>query len=361
MSLSSRWSCFLIVIFLSLMVGGKTYGATESRLVVGVYPSSPFIIVNENAEPRGFTIDLWKSIAAELHLNYYFLPSKNVSGVLEDVYEDRVDLALGAISITHIREQLADFTYPYFHTGLGIMIPKKNSWSFTRFAQAFKLKRKVFILGGIFLFIVMVGHIIWLVERRNKKDSAFHQNYFPGVFEGIYWAIVTASTVGYGDKVAKSGLGKIFVVLIILCALPGFAFFTAKLTSDITINEIRTGIVGPRDLINRQIGVLEGTTSQEYIEKLGCVVVPFDRIETAHTYLRNGYIDAVVHDRPRLLYYVEYNKHRDLTVLDAVFSPQDYGIALPEEAPLTEDFNRVLLLMSEDGRMAKLHKRWFGK
>ncbi|MBM3661687.1 MAG: hypothetical protein FJW94_02160 [Actinobacteria bacterium] len=48
------------------------------------------------------------------------------------------------------------------------------------------------------LLLVVVGHIVWLVERRTNDD--FPHSYLAGVWEGIWWAIVTMTTIGYGDR-----------------------------------------------------------------------------------------------------------------------------------------------------------------
>jgi voltage-gated potassium channel len=39
---------------------------------------------------------------------------------------------------------------------------------------------------------------------------------FPTIFDGIWWAIITASTVGYGDYVPHSTLGRITALILIL-------------------------------------------------------------------------------------------------------------------------------------------------
>jgi voltage-gated potassium channel len=52
---------------------------------------------------------------------------------------------------------------------------------------------------------------------------------------GIYWAIETASTVGYGDVVPKGGVGRAIAVLVMITAIPllagVFSTATASLTS----------------------------------------------------------------------------------------------------------------------------------
>ena len=105
------------------------------------------------------------------------------------------------------------------------------------------------------------AHVIWLAERRNQQT--FHRNYIPGILEGIYWSIVTASTVGYGDYIPKSKVGKTLAVLIIIVSLPLFGVFVANISSDIALHELRSFIHGPHDLVGKRVGVVKGSTSEE--------------------------------------------------------------------------------------------------
>lgn len=55
-------------------------------------------------------------------------------------------------------------------------------------------------------FILGFGFLIYLIE-----PATFHT-----VFEGIWWAIITVSTVGYGDYVPQTAVGKLIGMLLIL-------------------------------------------------------------------------------------------------------------------------------------------------
>lgn len=51
------------------------------------------------------------------------------------------------------------------------------------------------------------------------------------VFDGVWWALVTITTVGYGDVVPKSDVGRLFGALIILLGVALFALLTANISA----------------------------------------------------------------------------------------------------------------------------------
>ena len=61
----------------------------------------------------------------------------------------------------------------------------------------------IIILGGIFIFFVEQGKAV------GDSDRMFSQ-----FFDGLWWTVVTITTVGYGDKVPVTGIGKIFAIFL---------------------------------------------------------------------------------------------------------------------------------------------------
>ncbi len=76
------------------------------------------------------------------------------------------------------------------------------------------------VLGSIGLISVMVGNIIYIVEPQT----------FSNAFEGIWWSLVTMSTVGYGDLVPHSAPGKIIGAGLIMSGICMFAMITAVIS-----------------------------------------------------------------------------------------------------------------------------------
>jgi voltage-gated potassium channel len=71
----------------------------------------------------------------------------------------------------------------------------------------------VYFLGGI--VILMAASFMYLVEFRDPSGN------FNSIPKTIWWAIITLTTVGYGDVVPATALGKVLASVI---ALTGVAF-----------------------------------------------------------------------------------------------------------------------------------------
>ncbi|MBM7704654.1 potassium channel protein [Metabacillus iocasae] len=78
------------------------------------------------------------------------------------------------------------------------------------------------LLSIIIIIIIMFGITIHFIEPES----------FTTAFDGIWWVVVTISTVGYGDFVPKTILGKVVAILLILI---GTGFITTYFVTLATV------------------------------------------------------------------------------------------------------------------------------
>ena len=57
-----------------------------------------------------------------------------------------------------------------------------------------------------------------------------HQNY-PSIGSGLWWAVQTVTTVGYGDEIPMSLAGRLVAVLVMLLGIGFLTVITASITS----------------------------------------------------------------------------------------------------------------------------------
>jgi len=65
-----------------------------------------------------------------------------------------------------------------------------------------------------------------------------------GIGTGLYWAVVTATTVGYGDVTPHNSTGRVIAVLEMLTAIPLFAGVFATVTATVTSLRLKTILLG---------------------------------------------------------------------------------------------------------------------
>jgi len=85
----------------------------------------------------------------------------------------------------------------------------------------------VFILY-ISLIVVILGTLMYIVEGQ--------QNGFDNIPKSIYWAVVTLTTVGYGDVVPITTLGKTIAVFIMMLGYAIIAVPTGIVSSEFSKN-----------------------------------------------------------------------------------------------------------------------------
>ena len=85
------------------------------------------------------------------------------------------------------------------------------------------------------------------------------------VWQGIWWAWVTVSTVGYGDTVPVSTAGKILGAVVILFGVGFFSLLTASFSAyfvsrgEVEIEEEEEEEINQLFLIERRIEAMEKT------------------------------------------------------------------------------------------------------
>ncbi|MBI5045997.1 MAG: ion transporter [Candidatus Niyogibacteria bacterium] len=72
-------------------------------------------------------------------------------------------------------------------------------------------------LFALFSVVVISGTLMYLAEYHTPNTL------FTNIPQGLWWAMVTITTVGYGDMVPVTILGKIIAVLTMICGLTLFA------------------------------------------------------------------------------------------------------------------------------------------
>ena len=114
----------------------------------------------------------------------------------------------------------------------------------------------VFLLS-IGITVVLLGTLMYIIEGQNSG--------FENIGTSIYWAVVTLTTVGYGDVVPITGVGKLIASFIMILgyaiiAVPTgivSAEFAKDSRSDKQQEKNQSRIIAKEDIILQKIQDLE--------------------------------------------------------------------------------------------------------
>jgi voltage-gated potassium channel len=91
-----------------------------------------------------------------------------------------------------------------------------------RLPETLTARRAGFLIGGSSLLIAIVcGLLMRVVDSKN----------FPNLGSGLWWAVQTVTTVGYGDKVPTTTGGQLLATLVMVVAVGFISVLTAAISA----------------------------------------------------------------------------------------------------------------------------------
>ena len=332
----------------------------SETLRVGTKPLKPFAFVREG-EYIGFSIDLWQAIAKELKLDYELYGETTVTDLLESVAIENTDVAIAGITITSEREKTVDFSHSFFESGLQILVPIRSQASpINTFISLIISPILLKTIGVLLVVIVISAHLLWFFERK-KNSEMFPQEYLKGIWEACWWSVVTVVTVGYGDKAPIGVAGRIIATIWMFTGVLLVSYFTASVSSALTLQRLETSIQGLEDLNGKRVATVAGSTAAEYLSNRPMKKIEYEAVEEAFASLEESKVDAVVYDAPVLQHYAAQDGADRAKVVGSTFEQQSYGIALKTDSPYREEINQAILTIVENGTYDEIHKKWFGE
>lgn len=330
------------------------------RLRVGISGTAPFL-VQDDGQISGISADVWRDVALEHQLEYELLPQPNTADNLRGVANGDLDLAIGLISITPERlgSGAIEFTQPYFFGQVGVLLRLRDGGLWSRVQPFFRMAA-LSSVGVLLLSLFLVGNLIWLAERRRNTEQ-FPRAYLHGVGNGMWFAIVTLTTVGYGDRSPITRTGRVIAGVWMMITLLAVSSITAGLASAFTVSLARVpggGIQAASDLRQRPVAVITGTTSEKWGRRSGARVSAQPTLDAAVRQLAHGEVDAVIYDTPALRYYLRQNPSLAVRLAPFSLAQETYGFALPPDSPLERPLDVSLLRLRRSGRIEAIQESW---
>jgi polar amino acid transport system substrate-binding protein len=338
----------------------------KQKLIVGIAVGPPFDFRQADGSWTGISVELWRQIAEELSLEYEFRET-NLSGTFFGLTQGWLDVSVGPLTITASREEVCDFTHPYFTSSLAVAVPATHlPWTLRYLAALFdfSLWWAIFrIVFGLLLFMAFVALLVWLCERRaNPSQFGGGGRVARGFGSALWWSASTMTSVGCGDVSPRTVRGRAIAVIWMFVSLVLVSTFTATMASILTTERLSQGAVirGLDDLRQIRIGTFADSSTAQYLHSNHIDYQAFGRDELFKA-LAKRKIQAVLYDEPFLRYVVRNQYPGQFTVLPLNLDTQPYAFAVRESSALREPINRVLLRKIHEPAWRDLLYRYLGE
>jgi polar amino acid transport system substrate-binding protein len=329
------------------MLAGAAVGAEPGStmpLRVGVYDVRPYGGQDPDGLFVGASVDLWRRVAEHLNWQYQLTLVSQMSDLFAGLERGAYDVAIGAITITPERLVRVDFSYPAHRSGEAAVFAKQTgAWAALSEYGAAVSELGPLILATV-IFLALTGVLMWWFERSPSKNpgGSDSQSSVMSWHEGIYWAVVTMTTVGYGDKTPQTHVGRALAVVSMLGSLVLVSLLTTNLVAHMTASKVEGIATRTSDLAGKRLAAVSNSSGAEYLDAQHFAYQKFGNLPHALDALATRRTDAVVNSVGALQYLVNTRFSGSIEPPHGVLAPAYMAFALPKNSDLRITLDRAL-------------------
>jgi polar amino acid transport system substrate-binding protein len=333
--------------------------AQDAPLKVAVYDAPPYGHVEPDGSIDGVSVDLWRRAAESLGREYHLVPVAQMEEILKGLERKDYDAAIGAITITPARLARVDFSYPTHRSGAAVAVRQDTGPMAALASYGSVLGELTPLIALTFALLIVMGVAMWLAERPMRPHG--HESVVDTLRDGIYRAVVTMTTVGYGDKTPKTTAGRVIAVVWMLASVALVSILSTSIVSRMTADRVVGGFrMTEADLAGKRLAAVAHSSGAEYLDERRLRYAPFDGLPAALTALERGQADAVVNSIGALQYLVTTRFKDTVRPPQGVLEPAYMAIALPPGSPLKKSLDEALVGITASQEWRQIEDSYFG-
>ncbi|XP_058796217.1 ionotropic receptor 25a-like isoform X2 [Phymastichus coffea] len=397
---------------------------TSYRVVTVIKP--PFVMRdNRTGEWSGYCIDLLNKIREHVKFEYTIEEvadgqygnmdeQGNWNGMVKVLKDKKADIALGALAVMAERENVIDYTVPYYDlVGISILRRKpKIQTSLFKFLTVLETDVWLCILGAYFF----TSLLMWLFDkfspysyqnnREKYKDDDERREF---TLKECLWFCMTSLTPQGGGEAPKNLSGRLVAATWWLFGFIIIASYTANLAAFLTVSRLDAPIESLEDLSKQykiQFAPVLNSSEYRYFERMAAIEKRFYEIwkdmslndslsdversklavwdypvsdkytkifqtmhDTGFPKSHDEALERVRKAEPSEFAYIgdatdiKYLVMTDceFTQIGDEFSRKPYAIAVQQGSPLKDQFNNAILLMLNRRELEKLKDTWWNR
>ncbi|EPB72255.1 Ligand-gated ion channel [Ancylostoma ceylanicum] len=371
--------------------GGKFIRRTTNALP----KEEPFVTKNSTNHYEGFCIDLLNEMAAILKFNYTIIEVQDGSYGIEDetgrwngiigvLQRHEADLSVSAVTITYSRVEVVDFTLPFMHLGISILLAraKEDSEKSSLFTFLEPLSLPVWVsLIGAYLSVSFTMYLLarfspyeWYdIEKIDERDRSIEnqKNQF-SVLNSLWFAVGSLMQQG-SDVIPRAAATRVVAVIWWMFTQILISSYTAQLAAFLTVERMSTPIESTADLASQQkirYGTLKSGSTMDFFRESRIPI--YERMwsvmeSSSPPVFVNSSKEGIARVKAGNYAYMmessmlEYYMERDcqLQSIGGLLDSKGYGIALPKGSPLRDLLSRTVLQLQERTILEALKNKWW--
>ncbi|WP_139853847.1 transporter substrate-binding domain-containing protein [Aequorivita sinensis] len=349
-----------IILFIFLLCSIVSFGQTDEKIIrVGYTGSTPFVMHNQKEE--GIVFDIWKEIAYDLQLKYTFKEFPSTEEGIAATKNNEVDILIGPTTINKERAEEVSFSQPYYNTEMAILAPiiEQTFWDKVR-----PIFSKTFLYGvlGLLLVLSVVGFLFWIVEGRKYKED-YGDKFYKGIGSGVWLAIVTMTTVGYGDYAPRTPAGRFVMgawMIISLILATSFVAGIATTLSLTTVQQDKT-ITSIQHLEGKKVAVPNYKKIMDRVSNVDGTPIAVHSVSEGYEMLLNKKVDALIYDQIPLEYIFQLKDKDEYILSMKKIEPQYYGFIFPIESDLKRKVDLEIIKLQENKEIENIVQDWISR
>lgn len=349
---------YLLFILFILTSPGSTAQEHIRELRVGYAGSEPFVMHGEKEE--GIVIDIWKEIAYGLKQNFNFISYESVEDGIDAIEKNEIDVLIGPITINSNRASLAAFSQPYYNTELAILAPVVETTVWDRI-KPFLSTTFLYAVIGLLVILSIVGFLFWVVEGRKSEDD-YGKGAIRGIGSGVWLAVVTMTTVGYGDYAPRTAGGRFIMGTWMVISLILATSFVAGIATTFSksSNDDQT-ITSLNHLDNKKVAVPNYKKIIDKVRDAHGTPIAVNDVSEGYKMLIDKKVDALIYDEIPLEYIFDDERRDDFVLSKKRIEPQYYGFLFPVGSNLKRKVDLQIIRLQENQEISHIVEEWVSR
>ncbi|KAG8142262.1 hypothetical protein E2320_006197 [Naja naja] len=280
-----------------------------------------------------------------------------------------IDLLEKLSDMLHFKEDVVDFTQPFLHTGIGILLQKEAALeeaSLFHFLTPFTKET----WAGILLAYLLSSLCLFLAGRMSPSEwNGNQENNF--TFLNSLWfgagALTLQGTIPQPRSLSVrviSAIWWLFGIVVLAAYIAGFSFVLESATDHISIQDFED-LVKQKQL---EFGTMEGSSTLQYFKNSKSRVqqLVYESMIKKDSVLTKNYQEAIQRVLDSNYAFIGESISQDLAVArhcnlirsPEVLGPRGFGIATPKGSPGPTN-SVAILKLGESGELDYLRSKWW--